>query len=55
MLIVGNPGTINVTLLGGTTNVVLTNNDFLRYSRLAISGGGVGAVLNLTVYFQGQY
>ena len=51
----GNPGTINVTLLGGTTNVVLTNNDFLRYSRLAISGGGVGAVLNLTVYFQGQY
>lgn len=51
----GTAGNINIAVLGGTSNLVLKNDDLLQYSRLEISGGIVGAILAVTLYLQGQY
>ena len=52
-----NSGTAESVPVNTISNIVLTNNQFLQYSRLAFTraGGGGTGIIGLTIFFQGQY
>ncbi len=52
-----NSGTAESVPVNTISNIVLTDNQFLQYSRLAFTraGGGGTGIIGLTIFFQGQY